>query len=125
MSEILNSLLEIKVADILTNNISLYKGAITENYVANQLVCNGYSLYYWQSNGIAEIDILIYTKDGIIPVEVKAGDSVHSKSLNVYIDKFHPKYAIRISTKNFGYDAIKKIKSVPLYATFCINESNL
>lgn len=119
---ILNNILEIKYADILTDNISLYKGAITENYVANQLLYGGYSLYYWQSNGKAEIDFLLYTNDGIIPVEVKAGDTVQSKSLNVYIDKFNPKYAIRISTRNFGFDKNKKIKSIPLYAVFCIKD---
>lgn len=116
------SSLNIKPADIMTDNLSLYKGAIAENYVANQLIVNGYNLYYWQSDGIAEIDFLIYTKDGVIPVLVKAGDATKSKSLNSYIDKFKPKYAIRISTKNFGYDKDKCIKSVPLYATFCINE---
>lgn len=119
---ILNNILEIKYADILTDNISLYKGAITENYVANQLLYGGYSLYYWQSNGKAEIDFLLYTNDGIIPVEVKAGDTVQSKSLNVYIDKFNPKYAIRISTRNFGFDKNKKTKSIPLYAVFCIKD---
>lgn len=118
---ILNSLLEIKYSDILLDNISLYKGAIAENYVATQLLNNGYSLYYWQSNGKAEIDFLLYTEDGIIPVEVKAGDSIQSKSLNVYREKFNPSYSIRISTRNFGYDKGKKIKSIPLYAVFCIH----
>ena len=37
-----------------------------------------------------------------------------------YIDKFNPKYSIRISTKNFEYDKDKNIKSIPLYAVFCI-----
>ena len=119
---ILTSLLEIKYSDILTDNLSLYKGAITENFVANQLLYNGYSLYYWQSSGKAEIDFLLYTNDGIIPVEVKAGDTVQSKSLNVYMEKFNPKYAIRISTRNFGFDKKKKIKSIPLYAVFCIKD---
>ena len=121
---ILNNLLEIKKADILMDNISLYKGVITENYVANQLVSNGFSLYYWQSKGLAEIDFLIYTADGIIPVEVKSSTSVRSKSLGVYIERFNPKYAIRISTRNFGYDKNKKIKSIPLYAVFCIKNDN-
>ena len=117
---ILNSLLEIKYSDILNDNLSLYKGSIVENYVANQLIYKGYSLYYWQSNGKAEIDFLIYNDDGIIPVEVKAGDNTQSKSLKIYNDKFNPKYAIRISTKDFGYDPNTKIKSVPLYAAFLI-----
>lgn len=119
---ILNNLLDIKYEDILLDNLSLYKGSIVENYVATQLLCNGYSLYYWQSNGKAKIDFLIYTKDGIIPIEVKAGDSIQSKSLNVYRERFNPKYSIRISTRNFGFDENKKMKSIPLYAVFCIKD---
>ncbi len=88
--------------------------------MANQLVCNGYDLYYWQSDNTAEVDFLLYTGDGIIPVEVKASDNTKSKSLNVYIDKYNPKYAIRISTRTFGYDPKKRIKSIPLYAVFCL-----
>lgn len=117
---ILNNLLGIKNKDILMDNISLYKGSIVENYVAIQLVCKGFPLYYCQSDGKAKIDFLIYNDDGIIPIEVKAGDAVQSKSLQVYIEKFKSKYAIRISTRNFGYDENKKIKSIPLYAVFCI-----
>ena len=119
---LLTNILELDYADVMLDRISLYKGVIAENYVANSFLCNNYSLYYWQSDGIAEIDFLIYTKDGIIPVEVKAGDSVKSKSLNVYIEKFNPKYAIRISARNFGYDVGKRIKSIPLYAVFCIKD---
>lgn len=117
---ILNNLLKINMVDILTDNISLYKGIIAENYVANQLKANGFELYYWKNNNEAEVDFLLYTKDGIIPVEVKAGSSSKSKSLNQYIKTFNPKYAIRISTKEFGYDPKNKIKSIPLYATFLI-----
>ena len=102
------------------DNISLYKGIIAENYVANQLVCNGYDLYYWKNNATAEVDFLLYTKEGIIPVEVKAGDSTQSKSLNVYNELYHPKFSIRISTKDFGYNPDTKIKSIPLYATFLL-----
>lgn len=65
---------------------------------------------------------MIYTEDGVIPVEVKAGDSVKSKSLNVYMERFNSKYAIRISTRNFGFDENKKIKYIPLYSVFCIKD---
>ena len=61
---------------------------------------------------------LITNKDGIIPVEVKASDSTKSRSLNVYMEKYNPSYAIRVSSKNFGFE--NNIKSVPLYAVFCI-----
>lgn len=117
---LLTGILDIKLSDIIMDNLSLYKGAITENYVALQLAYKGYGLYYWQSNGIAEIDFLLYSDNGIIPIEVKSGDSVKSKSLSVYIERFSPEYAIRISSRNFGYDKEKKIKSIPLYAVFCI-----
>lgn len=119
---ILNSMLGVKALDILNDNLSLYKGAIAENYVANALISNGYKLYYWQSNGRAEIDFLLYTDNGIIPIEVKAAGNTQSKSLKVYMEKFNPKYAIRISSKNFGYNNDTRIKSIPLYAVFCLND---
>ena len=119
---ILTKMTKLKFVDILRDNLSLYKGAIAENYVANALTQNGIELYYWQNNGEAKVDFLLYTEDGIIPLEVKAGDSVKSKSLGIYMEKFNPKYAIRVSTRNFGYNEEKRIKSIPLYAVFCINE---
>ena len=69
----------------------------------------------WNS---AEIDFLLYNQDGIIPVEVKANDNTKSKSLKIYVEKYNPKYSIRISTKNFGFT--NNIKSIPLYAAFLI-----
>ena len=60
--------------------------------------------------------------DGIIPIEVKSSDNTKSKSLTVYKEKYNPKYCIRISTKDFGYNPDTKIMSVPLYAVFCINK---
>lgn len=117
---LLNYMLKIRPADILDDDLSLFKGAFTENYVASQLAANEIDLYYWLSDGIAEIDFLLYNDDGIIPVEVKAANNTQSKSLKVYMEKFKPNYAIRISTKNFGYNTETKIKSIPLYAIFCI-----
>ena len=73
---------------------------------------------YWESGNQAEVDFVLYNDDGIIPVEVKASNNVRSNSLLIYMKKFNPKYAIRISTKNFGIE--NNIKSVPLYATFLI-----
>lgn len=115
---LLTSLLEIQYNDILLDNSFLYKGNIAENYVAAQLVRNGLSLYYWKSNSDAEIDFILYNEDGLIPIEVKASDNITSKSLNSYMKQYNPKYAIRISSKNFGFE--NNIKSVPLYATFLI-----
>lgn len=120
---ILCTILGLSVRDIVTDNISLYKGIIAENFVANQLLCNGFDLFYWKNTATAEVDFLLYTVDGVIPVEVKAGENTQSKSLKVYMEKYNAKYAIRISTKDFGYDPKTKIKSVPLYATFLIKDN--
>ena len=116
---ILVNMLQIKYNDIILDNLLQYKGIIAENYVATQLVAKNIPLMYWESGNQAEIDFILYNNDGIIPIEVKANDNVGSQSLNVYIKRYQPKYAIRISTKNFGFS--NNIKSIPLYATFCID----
>ena len=115
---LLTSLLEISFSDILLDTEYMFKGTIAENYIAQTFRTNDISLYYWKSNNMAEVDFLLYREDGIIPVEVKANNNTKSKSLKMYMEKYNPKYAIRISTKNFGY--ANNIKSIPLYAAFLI-----
>ena len=117
---ILTNMLEMSYNKILLDEDIMYKGVIAENYVANELVKNGFSLYYWSINQVAEMDFLIDTNDGVIPVEVKANNNTTSKSLKYFVNKYKPKYSIRISTKNFGFE--NDIKSVPLYAVFCIKK---
>ena len=117
---LLVSILEIRYNDIMLNKEFMYKGVLAENYVATELIHNYETLYYWQSENRAEIDFLINAKDGIIPIEVKVNTNNNSKNLNLYMEKYKPSFAIRISSKNFGFE--NNIKSVPLYATFCISE---
>ena len=95
------------------------KGSLTENYVANTLVSNGYIPYYWESQGKAELDFVIQNKSGeVLPIEVKSSDNLRSKSLQQFIARYKPAWSMRISAKNFGFE--NQIKSVPLYAVFCI-----
>ena len=117
---ILTELLEIPRNKILLNENFQYKGVIAENYVANELQANGISLYYWAKNQVAEIEFLIDTQNGVIPIEVKANENKKSKSLNYFIEENKKELAIRISANNFEFE--NKIKSVPLYAVFCINK---
>ena len=111
---------DIRANDILymTEELNDFKGGMAENYVNAQLSSNGYKTYYWESTRGAEIDFLIQREENIVPIEVKSADNTKAKSLQVYMDKYKPAYAIKISTKNFGFEDQKKI--VPLYATFCI-----
>lgn len=118
---IFNRIVNNDTKTILLDEMKIYKGIITENYVANQLKAIGIDLLYWQGPRNAEVDFLITTtNDGIIPIEVKADINTQSKSLNTYNNLYSPKYMIRISAKDFGYNPITKIKSIPLYATFLI-----
>ena len=112
---------ELLAADVLYMGEELndFKGGLTENYVNSQLIRSGYTTYYWESErGGAEVDFIIQREGHIIPVEVKSADNARAKSLRVYIDTYHPDYAIKLSAKNFGFE--NGIKTVPLYAAFCV-----
>lgn len=111
---------DIHFDDLIRDNVLLqnFKGGLTENYVFNQLLSNGFDLYYWTSGNQAEVDFISRIGEDIIPIEVKAANNTRSKSLSIYENKYSPKYSIRISLKNFGFE--NGIKSVPLYAIFCI-----
>lgn len=118
---IFNRLINNDAKTILLDDMKIYKGIITENYVANQFKANGIDLLYWQGKRESEVDFLITSKnDGVIPVEVKADSNTQSKSLGIYDSLYSPKYMIRISSKDFGYNPTSKIKSIPLYAAFLI-----
>lgn len=111
---------DIHYEDIMGENPLLdnFKGGLTENYVFNQLTENGLSLYYWTSGCQAEVDFITRIGEDIIPIEVKAKVNNRARSLVVYVERYKPSYAIRISQKNFGFE--NGMKSVPLYATFCV-----
>ena len=116
---LLRAMLNVEYDEILLNKVEMYKGVLTENYVACDFITKSRDLFYYRFSKY-EIDFLIKIKGDIIPVEVKSGRRTTSNSLMEYINKYKPKYAIRISTKNFGFE--NNIKSIPLYAVFCINK---
>lgn len=95
-----------------------FRGIFAENYLAIALKMRGYELNYWESDGRAEVDFVIQKDDQVIPVECKAGNHVKAKSMIVFREKYHSKYCIRVSARNFGM--VDGIKAVPLYAAFCI-----
>jgi predicted AAA+ superfamily ATPase len=97
---------------------SRFMGAVAENYTAAALTASGHPLYYWQSDNTAEIDFLLQKDGRVVPIEVKAGPHIKSRSLSVFRERYKSELAIRISAKNFGFE--NGIKSVPLYAVFCI-----
>lgn len=104
--------------DLSAHPTMIAMGPLTEHYVANELRIKGYESYHWESEGKAELDFMIQKDTDIVPIEVKTSIHTKSRSLNLYMEKYNPKYGIRISEKNFGFE--DNIKSVPLYAVFCI-----
>ena len=103
----------------MEDELTDFKGGMTENYVCTQLVRAGFKLHFWRNaKGTKEVDFIIVQNGKLIPVEVKSGEHTKSESLDEYIRLFNPQYSIRISEKNFGFE--NNIKSVPLYAVFCL-----
>ncbi|BBA49978.1 putative ATPase [Fusobacterium varium] len=90
---------EIVPEDILylSKELNDFKGGMTENYINIHLNINGYTHYYWKApKGTAEVDFIIMREGKIIPVEVKAADNTRAKSLDIYMKKYQPEYAIKI-----------------------------
>ncbi len=77
------------------------KGGIYENFVAETLVKNGYSLHYYKPNDSIELEFVIEKDGEVIPIEVKAGNSA-TKSLDFFIEEFAPSIAIKLISGNIG-----------------------
>ncbi len=92
-----------------------FKGALTEQYVMQQLAVNlENDLFYRSSeNGTAEIDFLLQNEEGIIPVEVKAEENLQAKSLKLFCEKYHPDKAVRTSMSD--YREQDWMVNIPLY----------
>lgn len=115
---------DIRAEDIffMEEELSEFKGGMTENYVCIQLIRSGFRPCFWRNaKGTREVDFVISLKGKLIPVEVKSGGNVTAVSLKEYERLFHPAYSIRIAEKNFGFE--NGIKSVPLYGVFCIQDA--
>lgn len=107
-------------ADVLVKDsiFKEYKGAFTELYVYTQLAIHQIPIYYFSANdSLVEIDFLIQYQGKVIPVEVKAEENVHSKSLKTYISKYPNLHGLRLSMK--PYKRQDWMTNIPLYASAC------
>ena len=93
-----------------------FKGAFTEQYVLQQLICDTqYTPYYYGTDkSTFEQDFMIQMEDKIVPIEVKAEGNIRSQSLKVYCEKYHPKKAVRFSTLKYMDQGW--MVNIPLYA---------
>jgi len=96
-----------------------FKGALTEQYVLQQLsTIQDLVIYYWSAEkSTAEVDFLVQYSGQVIPIEVKAEENLHAKSLKTFSQKYSPKQSIRTSMSDYRKD--DWLTNLPLYA---INE---
>lgn len=87
---------------LLNGNLKGFaKGGIFENFVAETLIKNGYTLHYYKPNDSLELEFIIEKDGEIIPIEVKAGNTP-TKSLDSFIEEFTPSIAIKLISGNIG-----------------------
>lgn len=93
-----------------------FKGALTEQYVLQQLkTLKGLDTYYWTNDrGGAEIDFVVDNGSAVIPIEVKAETNLKAKSLKRYQEKFQPKLSVRTSMADYKRE--DRLLNLPLYA---------
>lgn len=93
-----------------------FKGALTEQYVLQQLkTVDGLQVYYYTNErGSCEIDFLIDDGEKVVPVEVKAEVNLKAKSLRTYHDKYDPEFSVRTSMADYKEE--EWLINLPLYA---------
>lgn len=100
------------------------KEVIYENHIAKTLTESGNSLYYYQSEGKAEVNFVIQNRMGqIIPIELITKTNSKAKSLAIFMKKFTVAQAYRITENNFSTK--KDVRYIPIYAIFCLNETKI
>lgn len=107
---------------ILLGEGNTFMGAVTENYLAVQLVSMGYGIYYWApESSQAELDFVIQINGNVTAIESKRGTHNRSRSLGIFIRQYKPSRAIRFSEENFY--CTDSVEALPLYAAFCLTDS--
>jgi len=115
---LLTAMAGITSGDYLARAGDRFRGAIAENSVAAALSASDYDIFYWESQGRAEVDFVIQKEGEVIPIEVKSGDNVRSRSLAEYTRRYLPPFSYRVSFRNFGNE--NNIRSIPFYSLFCV-----
>jgi predicted AAA+ superfamily ATPase len=115
---LLAAMTDLDIKTLLDGNVLFeeFKGALTEQYVLQQLlVQQELTIYYWSAdNARAEVDFLVQLSGQVVPIEVKAEENLKSKSLRVFYDKFRPQTVIRTSMSDFRKE--DWMTNLPLYA---------
>lgn len=92
-----------------------FKGALTEQYVLQQMIVHRENdIFYWSAeNAVSELDFLVQTEEEIVPLEVKAEENLQAKSLKVFVQKYGVRRAVRVSMS--GFREQEWLVNFPLY----------
>lgn len=111
--------------NILEENtaLSTFKGAITENYVLQELIVQNKVPYFWRSGNTAELDFIFEEDGNVIPVEVKAATNTQAKSFKQFCKKYQSKTGFKLSLKNIAENDCEGTNAVnlPLYLLWNIS----
>lgn len=93
-----------------------FKGAMTEQYVLQQLILMpDLAIYYWSAErSTSELDFLVQSQSNVIPIEVKAEENLQAKSLKTFYQKYSPTISVRTSMSDFRKESW--LTNLPLYA---------
>lgn len=109
---------DIDAKTLLEGNVIFeeFKGALTEQYILQQLIINpDMPVYYWSAEtGTAELDFVVQYAGKVIPIEVKAAENLQAKSLKSYCQKYNPEIAVRASMSDYRQE--EWLTNIPLYA---------
>ena len=112
---LLGAMINLNPESILCYDYGSYKGYFAENFVLQELCAYGFNEIVTWSGRSSEMEFVLEVNGNIIPVEVKAGFNTKAKSLQAFITKYHPAYAIKFTGNKFGCDNQKRIFNYPLY----------
>lgn len=114
---LMGAMMDAPIEEILIGNnvFEEYKGTFTEQYVLEQLICYGGSVFYYDSESSKlELDFLIQKGNVLVPIEVKAEENLRSKSLSQFYSDHMDSKPVRLSMS--GYRKQDNMVNIPLFA---------
>lgn len=112
--------------ELINKNGEVNNGAHFENAVAQQLLCNGFELYFYKKKNIGELDFLIELDGKVVPIEVKSGKAYKThKALDHFMNvpDYHIEKAFVFSTGNVEKDG--KVTYLPIYMCYLVKEQSI
>lgn len=112
--------------ELINKNGEVNNGAHFENAVAQQLLCNGFELYFCKKKNIGELDFLIEMEGKVVPIEVKSGKAYRThKALDHFmnVSDYHIEKAYVFSTGNVEKDG--NVTYLPIYMCYLVKEQSI